>query len=92
MQAPGLFFQALETHEEATRTKRLAEGPEGAWCKDLAVVGQILKRLLGQVPTLFASEQIPEERRRLQQAFAQMKTRFERLEQALEEVTVHDPL
>ena len=92
VQAPGLFFQALETHEEATRTKRLAEGPEGAWCKDLGVVGQILKRLLGQVPTLFSSEQVPEERRRLHQAFVQMKTRFERLEQALGETVTHDPL
>jgi len=89
---PGLFFQALETHEEATQTKRLAEGPEGAWCKDLTVVSQILKRLLGQVPTLFASEQVPEERKRLQQAFVQMKTRFERLEQALDEGVTHDPL
>ena len=89
---PGLFFQALETHKEATQSKRLAEGPEGAWCNDLTVVSQILKRLFGQVPTLFASEQVPEERKRLQQAFVQMKTRFDRLEQALDEAVTHDPL
>lgn len=92
VQAPMLFFQALETHEETAQAKRLADGPEGAWCKDLTVVGQILKRLLGQLPTLFASEQVPEERKRLWQAFVQMKSRFQQLEQALEEVTVHDPL
>ncbi len=92
VQAPGLFFQALETRQEATQSKHLAEGPEGAWCKDLTVVSQILKRLLGQVPTLFASEQVPEERKRLQQAFVQMKTRFGRLEQALDEAVTHDPL
>ena len=92
VQAPMLFFQALEARQEDTQTKRLAEGPEGAWCKDLAVVGQILKRLLGQVPTLFAAEQVPEERKRLQQAFVPMKRRFQHLEQALEEVTAHDPV
>ncbi len=30
VQAPMLFFQALETHEETTQAKRLADGPEGA--------------------------------------------------------------
>jgi ParB family chromosome partitioning protein len=28
-QAPRLFFQALETHEQTTQAKRLADGPEG---------------------------------------------------------------
>ncbi len=92
VQAPRLFFQALETHEEITQANRLADGPEGAWCKDLAVVSQILKRLLEQVPTLFAAEQVPGQRKRLQQAFEQMKNRFEQLEQTLEEVTAHDPV
>jgi ParB family chromosome partitioning protein len=91
--APGLFLQALATREEATQAKRLAEGPEGGWCKDLAIVGQILKRLLGQVPSLFAAEQAPAARKRLCQAFVQMKRRFELLEQALEETTTrHDSL
>lgn len=85
VQDPGLFFQALATREESTQAKRLAAGPEGAWCHDLTLVGQILKRLLGQVPTLFAAEQAGEERQRLRQAFAQMKRRFARLEQALED-------
>jgi len=92
VQAPGLFFQALATREEATQAKRLAAGLEGAWCQDLTVIGQILKRLLGQVSTLFAAEQAAEEKQRLQQAFAQMKTRFARLEQALEAMPHHDPL
>ncbi len=91
VQAPGLFLQALATREAATQAKRLAEGPEGSWCKDLAIVAQILKRLLGQVPILFAAEQAPAARKRLWQAFARMKCRFEVLEQALEEATRHDP-
>ena len=56
------------------------------------IVGQILKRLLGQVPTLFAAEQIVGEKRRLRQAFEQMKRRFDHLEQALTENSGHDPL
>ena len=83
VQAPQLFFQALVTREESTQAKRLAAGPEGAWCQDLTVVVQILKRLLGQVPTLFAVEQAAEEKQRLRQVFARMKAQFVRLEQAL---------
>jgi hypothetical protein len=76
----------LESREQDTADKRLSDGPEGAWCKDLAVVGQILKRLLAQVPTLFAPQQDPLECERLCQAFAPAKTQFQRLEQALAEV------
>jgi hypothetical protein len=92
VQQPQLFFQALANRQDATQTKRLAAGPEGAWYQDLRVVGQILKRLLGRVPTLFAAEQAADEKRRLHQAFAQMKRRFVRLEQAIQEPSQHDPL
>ena len=82
---PELFLQALDNREALASDRRLAEGPEGAWCKDLAIVAQILKRLLQQVPGLFAPPQAPDERERLQQAFAPLKTLFQRLEQALAE-------
>jgi len=88
---PGLFLQALESQQEATDDSRLAEGPEGAWCKDLAVIGQILKRLLRQVPTLFTPQQEPLERQRLQQAFTQIKDPFQRLDKRIEEASAHDP-
>jgi hypothetical protein len=52
----------------------------------LAVVGQILQRLIRQVPTLFAPPQTALERARLRQAVAQRLTQFQRLEQALAEV------
>jgi len=42
---PGLFVQALEGRAQAAADRRLSEGPEGAWCKDLGVSEQILKRL-----------------------------------------------
>ncbi len=82
---PGLFLRALESREEQIADQRLAEGPEGAWCKDLAVITQLLKRVLRHVPTLFAPEQDPVECARLRQAFAPTKTQFQRLEQALAE-------
>ena len=82
---PGLFLRALENREEELADQRLADGPEGAWCKDLAVVTQILKRLHRQVPTLFAPPQDPVECARLRQAFVPTKTEFQRLEQALAE-------
>ena len=86
MENPHLFLQALQRTEEAAQSKRLAEGPEGAWCQDLAVVSQILKRLASQVPTLFAVPLDAVQGQRLQQAFASMKTQFQRLETALAQV------
>ncbi len=88
---PALFLAALQSQEESTDTKRLAEGPEGLWFKDLAVTGKILKRLLRQVPTLFTPQQELIERKRLQQAFTQIKVPFQRLEKRIEEVNAHDP-
>ena len=87
---PALFVQALDSREQVTADKRLAAGPEGAWYKDLRVVGSLLERLLGQVPTLFGPTQVAAERERLQQAFAAAKTQFQRLEQALAESGSHD--
>ncbi|MGD2084271.1 MAG: hypothetical protein PVF91_15020, partial [Chromatiales bacterium] len=39
---PRLFLDALERHEQQRAEARLAAGPEGAWCQDLAVTGEIL--------------------------------------------------
>jgi ParB/RepB/Spo0J family partition protein len=80
---PQLFLNALQSRQEATATKRLAAGPEGAWYQDLRVVSALLERLLGQVPTLFGPTQQAAERERLQQAFAAAQAQFERLQQAL---------
>jgi ParB family chromosome partitioning protein len=80
---PQLFLNALQSRQEATATKRLAAGPEGAWYQDLRVVSALIERLLGQVPTLFDPTQEAAERERLQQAFAAAQAQFERLQQAL---------
>ncbi len=84
---PALFLQALQSQEEASDDKRLAEGPEGLWYKDLAVIGKLLKRLLGQVPTLFTPQQEPTERKRLKQAFTRIKVPFQRLDKRIEELS-----
>jgi len=87
---PALFLQALDSRAQASADKRLAAGPEGAWYKDLRVVGSLLERLLGQVPTLFGPTQVAAERERLQQAFAAAKIQLQRLEQALAQSGSHD--
>jgi len=87
---PALLLQALDSREQATDDTRLAAGPEGVWYKDLAVVSAILKRLIGQVPTLFGPTQDAGERERLLKALAPTKTQLQRLEQALAEVGSDD--
>ncbi|MEA3278222.1 MAG: ParB N-terminal domain-containing protein [Pseudomonadota bacterium] len=87
---PALFLRAVENRAQESADKHLAAGPEGAWSKDLTVVGAILKRLIGQVPILFAPKQDPTECERLRQAFTSAKTQFQRLERALAEVAGDD--
>lgn len=89
---PELLLKVLQGKEEAIEAKRLAEGLEGAWCHDLAVVRRILGRLVEQVPTLFTGSQAPVERQRLRQAFVAAKTELQRLEHAIDTVPVYDPL
>ena len=89
---PGLFVQALDSRTQDAEAKRLAEGPEGTWCKDLVVSEKILKRLTALAPTLFSAQHDREDRDRLQQPFAQTKAQFQRLEQVLEQVLGHDPV
>ena len=92
MENPGLFVHALDSRTQAAEDQRLAEGPEGAWCKDLVVTGKILKRLTALAPTLFFPQQDRKDRDRLQQPYARTKARFRRLDQILEQVLGHDPL
>jgi hypothetical protein len=89
---PGLFVHAVDSRTQAAEDQRLAEGPEGAWCKDLVVSEKILGRLTALAPTLFSPQQDREERERLQQPYTRTKAQFQRLEQVLEQVIGHDPL
>jgi len=87
---PGLFIQSLDSRRQAAEDRRLAEGPEGVWCKDLVVTQRILKRLTALAPTLFSPQQERREQERLQQPYAQARAQFRRLEQILEQVSGHD--
>ncbi|MCP3881322.1 MAG: hypothetical protein GY701_23460, partial [Sulfitobacter sp.] len=89
---PGLFVQALDSRTQDAEAKRLAEGPEGAWCKDLLVSEKIFRRLTTLAPTLFFPQQALRDRDRLQQPYARTKAQFQRLEQVLGQVIGHDPL
>jgi ParB family chromosome partitioning protein len=89
---PGLFVHALDSQAQAAEDRRLAEGPEGAWCKDLLVSEKILRRLTTLAPTLFFPQQERRDKDRLQQPYARTKAQFQRLDQVLGQVLGHDPL
>jgi ParB family chromosome partitioning protein len=89
---PGLFVQAIDSRTQAAEDRRLAEGPEGAWCKDLVVTEKILKRLSALAPTLFSPQQDRRDTDRLQQPYARTKAQFRRLDQILGQVIGHDSL
>jgi ParB family chromosome partitioning protein len=89
---PALFAKTLDSRRQAAEERRLAEGPEGAWHKDLVVTEKILKRLTVLAPTLFSPQQGRQERERLRRPYAQTKTQFQRLEQVLQQVSDHDQL
>ncbi len=88
---PGLFLKALQSKQQTADAKQLAEGPEGLWCRDLAVIAKLLNRLLRQVPTLFTPPPKSIEKARLVQHFVQIKGPFQRLESRIEETCTHDP-
>ncbi len=87
---PGLFVQALDNRAQATADQRLAAGPEGAWCTDLAVTAKMLKRLRALAPRLFSPRPDRGDTDRLQRPYAQMKAQFQHLDQVLEQVLDHD--
>ncbi len=87
---PGLFVQAQDEHKRSVEDKRLAEGPEGAWYKDLGVIEQLLKRLTKLAPMLFSCQQEHTGRDRLQQPFDRTKARLQQLDKILNQAAVRD--
>jgi ParB/RepB/Spo0J family partition protein len=83
---PGLFVQARDERKRAVEDKQLAEGPEGAWRKDLGITEQILKRLTRLAPTLLSCQQEAMERAHLLQPYERTKAQFQRLDQILNRV------
>jgi ParB family chromosome partitioning protein len=80
---PNLFLQALSAGEQKQQDDRLGSGPEGAWLQDLATVRRMLRRLVRQVPTLFATAQDKAEQARLSHALDQAKAAFNALDETV---------
>ena len=80
---PGLFLRALAATDQQQQDDQLSSGPEGAWLQDLATVRRMLRRLVRQVPTLFAAVQDKAEQARLKHAFDQAKEALTSLDETI---------
>jgi ParB family chromosome partitioning protein len=87
---PGLFVQTLDARRQSAEDQRLAAGPEGAWCKDLGIIANLLKRLIPLVPTLFDPAAGAAQKQRLMPPWEQTRGRFQSLDQALQAVPRDD--
>ena len=83
---PRLFCQALQAQARDQAASELRAGPEGAWLAELKRLTQRLRGLHRQLPLVLASL----EARALQQAWGEMKTLFQDLDQTLARYTYHD--
>jgi len=83
---PRLFCQALQAQTRDQAASDLRAGPEGAWLAELKRLIQRLRGLNKQLPLVFAGlEPGP-----LQQAWVEMKTLFQDLDETLTRYTHHD--
>ena len=87
LEQPRLFCQALQTQVQAQAAKALRAGPEGAWLSALKQIAQHLRGLHKQLPLVFAG--VPETGP-LQQAWGEVKTLFQALDQTIARTTQHD--
>jgi ParB family chromosome partitioning protein len=80
---PVLFVKSLHAREEASKTRVLKGGPEGAWLKDLKAITHMLMRVRRGVPVLFHKGQSNLDRRVLLTAFGESQTQFTELEKEI---------
>jgi hypothetical protein len=83
---PRLFCQALQAQTRDQAASALRAGPEGAWLAELKRITQRLRGLHKQLPLVFASLETGP----LQQAWVEMKTLFQDLDETLARTTHHD--
>jgi len=83
---PHLFCQALQAQTRDQAASELRAGPEGAWLAELKRIGQRLRGLRKQAPLVFTG--VPETGPL--QAWAEMKTLFQDLDETLARYTYHD--
>ena len=84
---PRLFCQALQRQARQQADKALRGGPEGAWLAQVKHLAQRLRGLRQQVPQVFAGAP---ETRPLQQAWVELKTLFQDLDETLARYTSDD--
>ena len=84
---PRLFCQALQAQARVQAAGDLRAGSEGAWLAELKRIVQRLRGLHRQVPLVFAGSP---ETGSLQQAWIEMKTVVQDLDETLAEVSAHD--
>jgi ParB family chromosome partitioning protein len=83
---PRLFCQALQAQTRDQAASELRAGPEGAWLAELRRITQRLRGLHKQLPMVFAGLETGP----LQQAWVEMKTLFQDLDETLARYTHHD--
>ena len=84
---PRLFCQALQAQTRDQAASELRAGPEGAWLAELKRLTQRLRGLNHQAPLVFAGSP---ETGPLQQAWVEMKTLIQDLDETLARTTSHD--
>jgi len=84
---PRLFCQALQAQAREQADKALRAGPEGAWLAELKRIAQRLRGLQKQVPLVFAG--VPETGP-LQQAWVELKTLVQDVDETLQRYRHHD--
>jgi ParB/RepB/Spo0J family partition protein len=80
---PFLFLKALRAREETEEAKRLKEGPEGKWLRDLRGIAHMLQGLIKQVPTLLYPGQSNLDRRILLGAVEESQKQWMELEKQI---------
>jgi ParB family chromosome partitioning protein len=83
---PRLFCQALQAQTRDQAASELRAGPEGAWLAELRRITQRLRGLHKQLPMVFAGLETGP----LRQAWVEMKTLFQDLDETLARYTHHD--
>ena len=82
---PRLFCQALQAQTRDQAASELRAGPEGAWLAELKRITQRLRGLHKQLPLVFAGLETGP----LQQAWVEMKTLIQDLDETLARTTSH---
>jgi hypothetical protein len=83
---PGLFVKAHQRTEEKRSARALAGGPEGAWMEDLAMVRNILRRVMKRLPQVIYEGQDEQDRGSLVRALDDTACVMDEIKQKIAEM------